>query len=89
MEGVELIQELVATANDRIIIMPGSGVRRENIKTLAQKTGAVEFHASLRNNQNSNMTYVHPAFAGSAESYSNPAILATDVQDLRKALATF
>lgn len=89
MEGIDLIQELVATANSRIIIIPGSGVRKENIKTLAEKTGAVEFHASLRNSKNSDMKYIQPAFASSAESYSNPAILATDVRDLRKALAMF
>ena len=86
MEGIDLIKELVTAANDRIIIMPGSGVRKENIKTLAEKTGAVEFHTSLRNTRNSSMEYIHPAFSDSAESYINPYINTLDVQELRKAL---
>lgn len=47
-EGVQLIAELVRHANDRIIIMPGSGVRSENIASLLKATGATEFHSSAR-----------------------------------------
>ncbi len=46
MDGIELICQLIQKANDRIIIMPGSGVNSENIKELSIKTGAVEFHSS-------------------------------------------
>ena len=46
--GIELITQLVKAADERIIIMPGSGVREDNIKELAERTGAVEFHSSLR-----------------------------------------
>src|SRR6188472_110723 len=35
-EGVELIAELNKKADDRIIILPGSGVRKDNIKMLAE-----------------------------------------------------
>ncbi len=48
VDGVELVAELNKIADERIIIMPGSGVRKENIKMLAEKTGCVEFHSSLR-----------------------------------------
>jgi len=47
-EGAELIKQLVATAAERIIIMPGSGVRSDNIVAVAQATGAAEFHSSAR-----------------------------------------
>lgn len=47
-EGAELIKQLIEKADDRIIIMPGSGVRADNIIDLAQATGAVEFHTSAR-----------------------------------------
>jgi copper homeostasis protein len=47
-DGAENIAALVRQANGRIIIMPGSGVRSENILQLAQKTGASEFHTSAR-----------------------------------------
>src|SRR5581483_5638468 len=34
-EGAELINQLVRQADDRIIIMPGSGIRADNIAALA------------------------------------------------------
>jgi copper homeostasis protein len=85
-EGVELIAELNKKADDRIIILPGSGVRKDNIKMLAEKTGCIEFHSSLRGKGKSPMQFIHPAFADSAESYSNNAIDADEVLELRKAL---
>jgi copper homeostasis protein len=45
IQGVHLIWDLVKTANDRIVIMPGSGVNAENIEYLME-TGATEFHMS-------------------------------------------
>ena len=86
-EGVDLIAELNKKADDRIIIMPGSGVRKENIKMLAEKTGCIEFHSSLRGKTKSPMQFIHPAFADSAESYSNNEISPDEVRALRNALA--
>lgn len=54
-EGAENIRKLITQADGRIIIMPGSGVRAENIIELAEKSGAVEFHSSARKNTDSNM----------------------------------
>ena len=85
-QGIDLIEQLVKAAGDRIIIMPGSGVRTENIKELAEKTGATEFHSSLRSKQKSAMQFIHPAFATSDESYTNPSIDVEEVRALRKAL---
>jgi copper homeostasis protein len=85
-EGVELIAELNKQADDRIIIMPGSGVRKENIKMLAEKTGCTEFHSSLRKKEPSLMKFIHPAFAGSEESYMNNSIDDKEVKALRLAL---
>jgi len=48
IEATELIAKLIERANSRIIIMPGSGVRSENILEVAEKTGATEFHTSAR-----------------------------------------
>jgi copper homeostasis protein len=47
-DGKELIKQLIEQADDRIIIMPGSGVRSSNIKEIADYTGAVELHSSAR-----------------------------------------
>jgi len=85
-EGMELIVELNRIANHRIIIMPGSGVRRENIKLLAEKTGCKEFHSSLRSRTKTKMEFIHPAFENSAESYMNNFIDAFEVNALKKSL---
>lgn len=85
-DGVDLIAELNKVANDRLIIMPGSGVRKENIKMLAEKTGCTEFHSSLRGKKQSQMEFIHPAFKDSAESYQNNAIDVEEVKALRHAL---
>lgn len=85
-DGVQLIAELNKAADERIIIMPGSGVRKGNIKSLAAQTGCTEFHSSLRGKVKSAMNFIHPAFEGSAESYSNNAIDPEEVRQLRIAL---
>ena len=85
-QAVELIAQLNKIADDRIIIMPGSGVRKDNIKILAEKTGCVEFHSSLRGKAKSPMHFIHPAFANSEESYSNNEISPDEVRALRNAL---
>ncbi|MBI5857465.1 MAG: copper homeostasis protein CutC [Sphingobacteriales bacterium] len=85
-DGVELIAELNRKADDRIIIMPGSGVRKENIKMLAEKTGCTEFHSSLRGKVKSSMQFIHPGFPESEESYYNNSISSRDVILLKEAL---
>jgi copper homeostasis protein len=85
-DGVELIAELNKVADHRIIIMPGSGVRKENIKMIADRTGCVEFHSSLKGKDRSRMEFLHPAFTGSEESYMNNSIDPEDVKALRKSL---
>jgi len=57
MDGAAMIAQLVKQAGGRIIIMPGSGVRADNIVSLAQQTGAVEFHSSARKNFPGEMSY--------------------------------
>lgn len=59
MEGVSNIRQLIKQAESRIIIMPGSGVRSENIKALAESTAAVEFHSSARKNISSKMMFIN------------------------------
>lgn len=56
-KGIPLIAELVRRAGDRIIIMPGSGVRENNIAEIEEKTGAKEFHTSARSTVHSRMEY--------------------------------
>jgi copper homeostasis protein len=81
-EGAELIRKLVERAAGRIIIMPGSGVRKENIAPLARQTGALEFHSSLRATERSNMQYIHPAFANDERDYSSNMVKEEEVKAL-------
>jgi copper homeostasis protein len=68
MEGATLINELVRQADERIVIMPGSGVRSSNIAALAEKTDAGEFHTSARILVASTMEFVNDAM-GDDSSY--------------------
>ncbi len=58
-EGAQLLDELIRQANDRIIIMPGSGIRAANIAEVARKTGAREFHSSASIKVKSSMSYIN------------------------------
>lgn len=44
----EILNTLVKQAGNRIIIMPGAGIKSSNIKKLMEETGAKEFHGSAR-----------------------------------------
>ena len=83
-EGIDMIGKLVKAADERISIMPGSGVRKENIQQLIQQTGATEYHSSLRKKVGSKMDYRHPAFG--EESYDHYSVVEEDVKDLYNAL---
>ena len=56
-DALPLLKKLVEQAGDRIIIMPGSGVRSHNIIEIIQATGAKEIHSSARKMQASQMLY--------------------------------
>ena len=57
VRGIPLIKELVERSGDRIIIMPGCGVREDNIAHIEAETGAKEFHTSARSIVYSKMEY--------------------------------
>lgn len=59
VDGAGLIQQLVRQADQRIIVMPGSGVNSDNIDKLARQTGAVEFHSSARDIKTSPMDFIN------------------------------
>lgn len=57
VRGIPLLAKLVKQAGDRIIIMPGCGVREDNIAQIEAATGAREFHTSARRVVFSKMQY--------------------------------
>ena len=46
-EGASTLSRLIATAANRIIILPAAGITAQNVTTLIQQTYATEVHASL------------------------------------------
>jgi copper homeostasis protein len=58
-DGEELLNKLVKQANKRIIIMPGSGVKSDNIEILVKNTNATEFHTSARTFIDSKMEFIN------------------------------
>ena len=57
IEGISLLADLVKQADQKISIMPGSGVRSSNIIEIAKNTGAWEFHSSARTQRKTNMEF--------------------------------
>lgn len=78
-----VLRDLVEKAGDRIIILPGSGVRSSNIKEIADYTGAVEMHSSARTNEASLMAYKKESMN---EELKNVSV---DVDEIRKMKAAF
>jgi copper homeostasis protein len=46
-EALGVLGELVRIAGERLIVMPGSGLHAGNIRDVAKKSGAREYHAGL------------------------------------------
>ncbi|MGN6416827.1 MAG: copper homeostasis protein CutC [Pseudobacter sp.] len=59
-EAGELLGKLVKQAGDRIIIMPGAGIRASNIKKLMEESGAKEYHGSVRKATVNPMSFSNP-----------------------------
>jgi copper homeostasis protein len=59
-EATDLLGKLVKQAGSRIIVMPGSGVRPENLARLIAETGAREYHTAARRYVPNAMTYQNP-----------------------------
>jgi copper homeostasis protein len=84
--GQEMLRALVDAAGNRITIMPGSGVRSNNILELAKFTGAKAFHSSARSARASSMEYTNPDMDETLDSVS---IDASEVAELRRILDTY
>ncbi len=78
LDGADMIGQLIKQAGERIIIMPGSGVRSDNIMELAKKTGATEFHTSARINTESGMLYSNAAM------HENLRSVSVDADEVKK-----
>jgi copper homeostasis protein len=81
-EGADLIAQLVDRAAGRMIIMPGSGVRENNIAALVRKTKATEYHSTAKTTIGSKMQFKNKLVLDSEVKELNIEI--TDVDIVRK-----
>ncbi len=58
-DAAGLLHQLVKQAGDRVIIMPGAGVKSSNIAKLKEESGATEFHSSARVTAPNPITYIN------------------------------
>ena len=59
-EAGALLRRLVEQAGERIVIMPGAGVKSSNLARLRQESGAREFHSSARVIAPNPVTWANP-----------------------------
>lgn len=59
-EGAALLSALIQAADDGLRIMPGSGIRSDNLAALMQEVAATEWHSSARKTIPGNMQYASP-----------------------------
>ena len=45
--GISSLKDLIATAKDRITVLPGGGINASNVQQVARETGAREMHSGL------------------------------------------
>ncbi|MDI9365406.1 MAG: copper homeostasis protein CutC [Flavobacterium sp.] len=81
--GKNLLQELVALAKDRIIIMPGGGVKSSNVQHLISTTNAKEYHASCKKITPTAMDYVNEAMQ---DDNNETSVDITELQTIKRLL---
>lgn len=85
-EGAERVASLVRAAKDRIGIMVAGGIRLGNIEAIAARTGAAEFHCSLKTRIDSPVRFRKPDVnlgETAADEFARFAVLKDDVRALR------
>ena len=87
-QGTALLKKLVEQADNRIIIMPGSGINEENIAKIASETGANEFHLSARTAVESAMKFRNPtvSMGGTNITINEYEQLITNAEKVRKTI---
>jgi copper homeostasis protein len=57
VEGAVMVAKMIVAAKDRIIVMPGCGIRPENVVSILETTGAREVHIALEEELQSGMEF--------------------------------
>ncbi|MCX6265567.1 MAG: copper homeostasis protein CutC [Bacteroidetes bacterium] len=85
MAGTPLLKQLVQQAGNRMVIMPGSGVRSSNLHQLRAVTGAREFHSSARLLVPSRMNSLNPTMQ---ENLENISVDAAEISRMKQIVST-
>ena len=84
LKGAALIRMLVDQAGNRISIMPGGGITKENIQQIAFQTGASEYHGSFRKFVISEMEFRNDKVRLGGNKAEEYEMMMTDIQSVRK-----
>lgn len=57
VDGALMVAKMVQAAKDRIIVMPGCGIRPDNVLSILETTGAREVHVALEEETQSGMQF--------------------------------
>jgi copper homeostasis protein len=91
LQAEETIAQLVQTAQSRLVVMPGGGIKPENARSFVDRTGVTEIHSGLRSPVPSPMLHRNPRVSmGSVagREYQSFVVLEEQVRKLRAALAS-
>ncbi len=87
VQGATLLSALVLLAGNRVLIMPGGGVRKENIAWLMETTKATEYHTSARKYIQSSMTFRNGAVNMGNTGEDEYRILTIDETEIRELIS--
>jgi copper homeostasis protein len=88
-QGAERVTHLIDIAKGRVRIMVGGGIRQENIRKIALRTKATEFHCSLRIRTQSPVTFRNHSLklgAVANDEFARYVVLEENVRGLRETL---
>jgi copper homeostasis protein len=80
-DAAEVLSQLVKQAGDRIIIMPGAGIKSSNLAHLKAQCGAKEYHASARKPIPNPLTYINSLVSDYGQVY------VADEEEVKKMVA--
>ncbi len=88
VQGSQAIARLVQAAGDRMVVMPGSGIKPGNVRSVLEQTGAKEVHVGLRSSIPSPMVHRNSRVSmGTIEGreYERSVVLEENVRQLNRA----
>ena len=80
-DAADILAKLVQQAGDRIVVMPGAGVKSSNIAQLKAQCGAKEYHASARKPLPNPLTYINTLVSDYGQVY------VADEEEVKKMVA--